>query len=123
MLVHHPSKLVQMNFRTACLTILLLLAHSARAEVTLPSIFSDNMVLQRNDKVLLWGWSDTGEEITVVTGWNNKEYTVKTPITAKWELEVETPNAGGPYTLEFKGNGDGIKLENIMIGEVWLCSG
>jgi sialate O-acetylesterase len=105
-----------------CLLLLLLVA-PARAEVTLPNIFSDYMVLQRNDKVLLWGWADTGEEITVVTGWDNKEYTVKTPITAKWELEVGTPAAGGPYTLQFKDNGDGLTLKNVLIGEVWLCSG
>ena len=93
------------------------------AKITLPHIFSDNMVLQRNDKVLLWGWANTGEEINITTSWNDRSYLVKTAITAKWQIEVETPEAGGPFTITFKGSGNEIRLENILIGEVWLCSG
>ncbi|WP_149277050.1 sialate O-acetylesterase [Pareuzebyella sediminis] len=93
------------------------------ANITLPNILSDNMVLQRNDMVMLWGWANTGEEISVVTGWDNKTYTVKTAITAKWEVTVKTPNAGGPFFIKFKGNDNEVTLNNILIGEVWLCSG
>jgi len=96
---------------------------SILAKITLPNIFSDNMVLQRSETVLLWGWGNTGEEITITTSWDNKEYVTKTAITAKWEIEVETPEAGGPFIINFKGNDNEIILENILIGEVWLCSG
>lgn len=103
--------------------LLLSFVPNLSAKITLPHIFSDSMVLQRNEKVLLWGWGNTGEEITIITSWDNKEYVTKTKITAKWEIEVETPKAGGPFIINFKGSENEIKLENILIGEVWLCSG
>ncbi|CAM4371283.1 sialate O-acetylesterase [Zobellia roscoffensis] len=93
------------------------------AKIELPNIFSDNMVIQRNEKVLLWGWANTGEEITIHTSWDNKEYLVKTTIDAKWKLEIDTPGAGGPYKISFKGNENEIALKNVMLGEVWLASG
>lgn len=94
-----------------------------RAEVVLPNIFTNNMVLQRNSEVLLWGWGDIYEEVIVVTSWDNKEYNVKTPLTTKWKLKVTTPNAGGPFTIQVKGKSNEIVLQNVLIGEVWLCSG
>jgi sialate O-acetylesterase len=90
--------------------------------VTLPSFFSDNMVLQRNAAVKIWGWGSSGEEITVTTGWDNAKYTVKTDKYAMWNITVNTPGAGGPYTLNVKGYNE-ISLKNIMLGEVWLVSG
>lgn len=101
----------------------LLVGHTLFAKITLPNILSDNMVLQRNDRVLLWGWANTGEEISVVTGWDNKTYTVKTAITAKWQVTVPTPEAGGPFTIKFIGDENEVTLDNILIGEVWVCSG
>ncbi|MCK5441564.1 MAG: sialate O-acetylesterase [Maribacter sp.] len=95
----------------------------ATAKVVLPHIFADDMVLQRNSEVSLWGWAHPSEEITVVTQWNNKEYKVKTKNTAKWHLEIITPEAGGPYTIHIKGTSNELVLQNVLIGEVWLCSG
>jgi len=94
----------------------------ASANVVLPSFFSDNMVLQRNAPVKLWGWSHPNEEITVTTGWDNKEYKIKGSNQATWSLNVQTPGAGGPYTIKFKGYNE-VTLNNVMLGEVWLCSG
>ncbi|NNE78049.1 MAG: sialate O-acetylesterase [Pricia sp.] len=96
---------------------------SVFSKITLPSIFSDHMVLQRNNKVLLWGWGNTGEEIQISTSWDKKTYAAKTTIAAKWEIEVETPDAGGPFSILFKGETDEIELKNVLIGEVWVCSG
>ena len=62
---------------------------SVFSKITLPSIFSDHMVLQRNDKVLLWGWGNTGEEIHITTGWDNKTYSTKTTIAAAIVVFVE----------------------------------
>ena len=104
-------------------SLLLFVAESSFAKITLPHVFGDDMVLQRNDSVLLWGWGDLGEEIEIVTGWGNKTYTAKTAISAKWSIRVKTPDAGGPFTLVFKGEDNEISLSNILIGEVWLCSG
>jgi sialate O-acetylesterase len=92
------------------------------ANVVLPSVFSDNMVLQRNAPVKLWGWSQPNEEITVTTSWDNKEYKIKGSNQATWNLTLQTPGAGGPYTVKFKGYNE-VTLNNVMLGEVWLCSG
>lgn len=94
----------------------------AKAEITLPNIFSDEMVLQRETEVLLYGWARPNEDITVYTSWDNATTEVKAGNNAKWELKVATPKAGGPYEIRFKGDNE-IVLKNVMIGEVWLCSG
>lgn len=95
---------------------------SAMANVTLPAIFGDNMVLQRNSEVRIWGWANPKEEIKLVSSWNNQEYKTVTSNQAKWELVIKTPEAGGPYTISLKGYNE-VVLKNILIGEVWLCSG
>ena len=104
------------------LLLLLLVGHALFANVTLPSFFSDNMVLQRNATVKIWGWANPNEEIVLQTGWDNKKYTVKTGNQATWELLVATPQAGGPYNITIKGYNE-VSIKNVLIGEVWLCSG
>ncbi len=98
-------------------------ANTLSAKIVLSNIFKDHMVLQRNSDVTVWGWGDLNEEVVVVTSWNNKEYSTKTLLTTKWQIQVKTPEAGGPYTLRFKGKSNEIMLEDVLIGEVWLCSG
>ncbi len=95
---------------------------SVKANITLPNIFGDNMVLQRNSEVKIWGWANPKEEIKLVSGWNNQEYKTVANNQAKWELTIKTPEAGGPYTISIKGYNE-VVLKNILIGEVWLCSG
>lgn len=95
---------------------------SAMANVTLPNIFGDNMVLQRNSEVRIWGWANPKEEIKLVSSWNNQEYKTVTNNQAKWELVIKTPEAGGPYTISIKGYNE-VVFKNVLIGEVWLCSG
>lgn len=94
----------------------------ASANVVLPNIFSDNMVLQRNSEVKFWGWGSPKEEITIITSWNNKEYKTTPDNEANWNLMLKTPEAGGPFEIIIKGYNQ-IILKNILIGEVWLCSG
>ena len=106
-----------------CIAILALVsALSINSQVRLPAIFSSNMVLQQKDSVKLWGWADPMEKIAITTSWNNRTDTAVTKSNAKWELTVMTPSAGGPYRITFKGYRT-VSLENVMIGEVWLCSG
>lgn len=102
--------------------LFLLVSNGIMANVTLPNIFSDNMVLQRNSEVSIWGWANPGEEIKLVSSWNHQEYSVKTNNQANWQIKIKTPDAGGPYTISIKGYNE-IVLKNILIGEVWLCSG
>ena len=90
--------------------------------VTLPNIFGDNMVLQRSSEIKIWGWANPKEEIKLVSSWNNQEYKTVTDNQAKWELYIKTPEAGGPFTISIKGYSE-VVLKNILIGEVWLCSG
>lgn len=92
------------------------------ANVSLPNIFGDNMVLQRNSEVKIWGWANPKEEIKLVSGWNNQEYKVVANNQDQWELHIKTPEAGGPYTISIKGYNEVI-LKNILIGEVWVCAG
>jgi sialate O-acetylesterase len=104
------------------LVLLFILSNSAFANVTLPNIFSDNMVLQRNTEVLFWGFANPQEEIIIKPSWNNQEYKVKASNQAKWEIAIPTPKEGGPYTISIKGYNE-VVLKNILIGEVWICSG
>ncbi|WP_348800388.1 sialate O-acetylesterase [Flavobacterium adhaerens] len=110
------------NNRIVVILALILVSTTAFANVTLPNIFSDNMVLQRNSEVKIWGWANPQEEIGVTPSWNNQTYTVKTTNQAKWEIVIPTPKEGGPYTISLKGYNEVI-LKNILIGEVWVCSG
>jgi sialate O-acetylesterase len=80
------------------------------------------MVLQQKSRVALWGWADSGEKISIATSWNKKVTTVTAGNNGKWMTSVETTKAGGPYTITFKGSNE-IKVENVLLGEVWLASG
>ncbi|WP_163408363.1 sialate O-acetylesterase [Flavobacterium ajazii] len=102
--------------------VFLLISGTMMANVSLPNIFGDNMVLQRNSEVKIWGWGNPKEEIKLVSSWNNQEYKVTANNQAQWELKIKTPEAGGPYTISIKGYNEVI-LKNILIGEVWVCSG
>lgn len=104
------------------LLLFLFITNLALANVVLPDVFSDNMVLQRNSEVKIWGWGSPKEAITLITGWDNKEYKASPNNEAKWEITVKTPEAGGPFEILVKGYNQ-IALKNILIGEVWLCSG
>lgn len=97
-------------------------AYCALADIRLPAIISGNMVLQQQSVSTLWGWCDPGEKIYITTSWNNKTDSVNGTRDAGWQIGVATPVAGGPYTITLKGRNT-LVLENIMIGEVWICSG
>lgn len=92
------------------------------SEVRLPAIFADNMVLQRESDVTIWGWSSPGEKIFITSSWNNNVDSVQATSFAQWNVKIKTPAAGGPYTLTIKASNT-IVLKNVMIGEVWVCSG
>lgn len=96
----------------------------AKAQIQLPSVFSDGMVLQQNSKVAVWGWGNPSETLMILSEWNPGD-TVRTVVDnqGRWKAEVPTGRAGGPYTLEVKGGNDSRKLSDVMLGEVWLCSG
>lgn len=91
-------------------------------ELKLATIFSDNMVLQQQSNVPIWGWDKKGTKITVRTSWDSKSYETITNHEGKWNINVSTPKAGVSYAITVKGSKE-IELSNILIGEVWLASG
>jgi len=92
------------------------------AQVKLPSLFADQMILQQKTDVAIWGWAKAGSNITVLSSWDNKKYTTRTENSGKWKLKIATPAAGGPYNIIIS-DGTPVKLNNVMIGEVWICAG
>lgn len=99
----------------------------AFALISLPPMISSNMVLQQNSEATLWGWSNPSERIIITSSWKTEVDTVIAFNTGKWKAKIKTPAAGGPYTITLKSlarfGGNTITLENILIGEVWICSG
>ncbi|MBT3378849.1 MAG: 9-O-acetylesterase [Lentisphaerae bacterium] len=94
---------------------------AVRADVKLASIFSDNMVLQRDTEAPFWGWADAGEKVTVTGSWGKSASTV-TGDDGTWKVGVKTPGAGGPFTVTVRGKNT-IEYKEVLSGEVWLCSG
>jgi sialate O-acetylesterase len=93
------------------------------AQLRLPSLIGDNMVLQQQSSVAVWGWSNPSQKIIITTSWNNKTDSVTATRDAKWKMMLQTPAAGGPYTVAVKAGSDSVTLNNVFIGEVWVCSG
>jgi len=104
------------------LIVFYLIIFQSRATVHLPAIFSSNMVLQQNQEVAIWGWGTPAEKVTVTGSWNNRSLEAIISSNAKWRITMQTPNAGGPYSIKIEEQNTLI-LENILIGEVWICSG
>jgi sialate O-acetylesterase len=118
-----PIVMIAANkFPKAFLFVLIMLPLLITAQVKLPYFFSDNMVLQQQSNAAIWGWAKAGANISVTTSWNKKKYSTTSTADGKWKLKVATPAAGGPYEITVS-DGKPVTLKNILIGEVWLCSG
>ena len=90
------------------------------ANVRLPKLFTDHMVLQRDHPITIWGWADAREKVTVSL--NKQTKTIMADRNGKWKIDLAAEAAGGPYTLTVKGR-NRISLNDVLIGEVWVCSG
>ncbi len=93
---------------------------AARAEVRLPKVFSDHMVLQQERPVVIWGWAEPNERVTVTLATASEQ--VQANERGEWKALLFSMKAGGPYTLTVSGSSK-VELKDVMIGEVWLCSG
>jgi len=112
------------KFIVAFLTFFLLICPPATfAKIKLPSIISSNMVLQRNTSVKIWGWATPGEKITVRTSWFLETLKITTPENGRWEITIKTTLSKESQSIQLKSNESNINLENIVFGEVWICSG
>ncbi len=102
------------------LVILFLLTASTFSQVRLPKLISDGMVLQRNTKVKIWGWASEGEKITV--SFIDNTYNTTTNEKGEWEIILPKMEAGGPYVMKIDA-GNSITINDIVVGDVWVCSG
>lgn len=101
-------------FLLACLPV-------ASADVSLPTFFSDHMVLQQKIPIRIWGWAEAGEDVAVSIGEHSAE--TQTDQDGQWEIELPAMTASKrPHTIWIKGN-NSIEIQEVLIGEVWLCSG
>jgi len=112
------------NLNTTVLLLLLFLVQgqikSAYAEVKPAKIFGSNMVLQKGIENTIWGWADKNEKVSVVL--NGKEVKTKAGKDGKWVVKLQSMEYGGPYTMTISGKNQ-VQFTNVMIGEVWVCSG
>ena len=92
------------------------------AEIKLPSIFGNHMVLQQETNVAIWGQALPGRTVSVVSSWDHEHYKTKSDNQGHWRLKIKTPKAGGPYVITLSDDST-LELKDILIGEVWLCSG
>ncbi len=94
----------------------------AKAAVKLPAIISSNMVLQQDAEVTIWGWANGKEKITITSSWTKKKVKIKADKNGNWQVAIKTPKAGGNHRLTIKGKNK-IELDNILMGDIWVCSG
>ena len=104
------------------ITFLTLTGCQTRSNLKLPSLIGDNMVLQQKTNAKIWGKAYPGRKITVTASWNSIGKAI-TGDDGKWSVNLKTPEAGGPYTLSVSANDTTINVQNVLIGEVWFCSG
>lgn len=93
---------------------------TAGADVRLPAVFGDHMVLQRDAAVPVWGWADPGERVTVALG--DQAKTATADRNGKWSVKLGAVKAGGPHVLKVEGKNT-VARSDVLVGEVWLCSG
>jgi len=104
------------------LVVVLVCAAASFADVKLPAAISDNMVLQQGMKVSIWGWAEPGEKVAVGGNWQSLGWHTTADKDGRWMVKIKPPKAGGPYKMTINGKNT-ITIKNILVGEVWVCSG
>lgn len=115
-----------MMIRTLLLCAICTLAplFSLMAEpLSVAKIFSDNMILQQQADAPIWGWAEPDAKVVVKPSWASKSYTAKADKDGAWRVEVKTPSYGGPYSVNIACGKERLELKDVLIGEVWICSG
>ena len=100
-----------------------LLSFSSIAQIELNNLFSDNMVLQQESHVNIWGKAKKNQELIIYTSWSGKIVRTIVKDDGSWEVKIKTPSAGGPYNIQVTCDGETKTINNVLIGEVWLASG
>ena len=113
-----------MNRRLLLLAVLVVTTIGLQAKVRLPHLVSDNMIIQQQTDVRLWGWAKPGKTVTVTTSWSDQRVETKADKQGRWLLTVKSPKASyEPLSITFD-DGDGqVTIQNVLAGEVWVCAG
>ena len=119
---HNPKTMKTKIFNPVFFFAFFLTATQTFSQVSLPAMFSDNMVLQQQTDAAIWGKAPANSDVKIVTSWDKKNHNAKTDATGNWKVAVKTPVAGGPYEITVSEKNT-IRLKNVLIGEVWICSG
>ena len=99
------------------------LCMTAQAQLRLPHVLSDHMVLQRESEAQIWGWGQSGAKVAVYASWLSDTLHAVIDGGGNWQIPVPTKAAGGPYTLKITSGSESVQLEDLLLGDVWLCSG
>ncbi|MDL2222300.1 9-O-acetylesterase [Parabacteroides sp. OttesenSCG-928-N08] len=108
------------NTILAC--IMLFQCMALAAQVKLSPLFTDHMVMQQQAEVPIWGETKANKRVTITPSWDQQTYQTTADAQGKWKTTLKTPTAGGPYTITIS-DGKKLTLNDVLIGEVWLCSG
>ena len=103
--------------------VLFVFTSNLNAQIELGPLFSDDMILQRNSQVPIWGSAKGNEKISITSSWNNNEVITKADNNGNWTADISTPDAGGPYEIKISSKKNILNLTNVLIGEVWVASG
>ncbi|MFT4566971.1 MAG: sialate O-acetylesterase, partial [Saprospiraceae bacterium] len=98
-----------------------LIGQSLQAQINMPSIFGDHMVLQQKQDNPVWGWANSGEKIAVSI--DGQRHTTTADAKGNWRVQLKPIVVGGPYKLHIEGENAQFYFEDVMVGEVWICSG
>ncbi len=112
-----------MKTRSLIFSLFFSLALLLQAQIKVASVLGDNMVLQRNSEVKIWGTSVAKDKITISVSWDKSKVSTVSDDNGQWILTVKTTGAGGPYSITISDPKQKVTLNNILLGEVWLCSG
>jgi len=93
------------------------------AEIKVASVLGNDMILQRNSEVRLWGTGSASEKLSITTSWNKEKTNAVCNEKGEWLVKVKTTEGGGPYTITIASANEKVMLKNILLGEVWVCSG
>ncbi|HEX6223607.1 MAG TPA: sialate O-acetylesterase [Chryseolinea sp.] len=109
--------------RLSALLFILFVTCELHAQIRLPAIFNDHMVIQQQTTLPIWGWAGPSQNVTIKVSWDTTTIRTKADNGTLWTASIKTPGAGGPHTITIKA-GDHVRtLEDVLSGEVWLASG
>jgi sialate O-acetylesterase len=118
-------KIKSMKWKNAIITVFILLSslNLQAQKIILPRFFADSMVIQRETKAPVWGWTTAGTTVEVTGSWNNVKVVSVADAKGKFMVNLDTPVAGGPYTIKLIAGTTVKTIVNVLSGEVWICSG